>query len=267
MRLCKSTVAAHLVTFLGCMRSQSHYLKNAQAKRTQLITPIIKSAKRALLLSGTPAVRARHSAVCLPEGFIGLHAAPVQLNRPIELYTQISALCPGLFPSLHEFGARYCQARRAFLRRLECERRATHGARAGAADRARVGVQGGVQPHGAALSADAALHDPPHEVGGAPLPPLHRITSCVTPLLGRVQVLKQLPAKRRQGVSVQVPPKALSGLGQGRQLLERMRDRAVAEQLLDQAQNNKQMTALFQETGRAKLPAVIDCALTSAVAP
>lgn len=38
-----------------------------------------------ILLSGTPA-----------------------LSRPLELYTQISAIQPGLFPTFHQFGIRYC---------------------------------------------------------------------------------------------------------------------------------------------------------------
>lgn len=45
---------------------ESHYLKSSKAKRTQALTPLVASAKRALFLSGTPA-----------------------LNRPIELYTQV----------------------------------------------------------------------------------------------------------------------------------------------------------------------------------
>lgn len=47
-----------------------------------------QAAKRVILLSGTPA-----------------------MSRPCELYTQILAVRPSLFPRLHEFGVRYCDAR------------------------------------------------------------------------------------------------------------------------------------------------------------
>ena len=44
-----------------------------------------QAATRVILLSGTPA-----------------------LSRPSELYTQICAIQPGLFPTFHLFGLRYC---------------------------------------------------------------------------------------------------------------------------------------------------------------
>lgn len=45
----------------------------------------LQAATRVILLSGTPA-----------------------LSRPLELYTQICAIQPGLFPTFHLFGIRYC---------------------------------------------------------------------------------------------------------------------------------------------------------------
>lgn len=63
---------------------ESHYLKNSLSKRTKVITPIIKNAKRCVLLSGTPA-----------------------LNKPSELYEQISSIMPNFF-NYHEFCDRYC---------------------------------------------------------------------------------------------------------------------------------------------------------------
>jgi len=69
---------------------ESHALKSIKAKRTKVILPLLKQAKRAILLSGTPA-----------------------LNRPEELYTQITTLQPKLFPSLHQFGMRYCDGKQA----------------------------------------------------------------------------------------------------------------------------------------------------------
>lgn len=63
---------------------ESHYLKNSFSKRTKAITPIIRSAKRCVLLSGTPA-----------------------LNKPSELYEQVSSIIPDLF-NYNEFCERYC---------------------------------------------------------------------------------------------------------------------------------------------------------------
>ncbi|KAF8017668.1 hypothetical protein BT93_H2767 [Corymbia citriodora subsp. variegata] len=65
---------------------ESHFLKNAQAKRTAATLPVIKKAQYALLLSGTPA-----------------------LSRPIELYKQLEALYPDVYKSVHEYGQRYCK--------------------------------------------------------------------------------------------------------------------------------------------------------------
>ncbi|VDN99746.1 unnamed protein product [Rodentolepis nana] len=60
-----------------------------KASRTQAALPILKAAKRAILLTGTPA-----------------------LSRPMELYSQLVGLRPNLFRGgLHEFGQRYCDAK------------------------------------------------------------------------------------------------------------------------------------------------------------
>ncbi|PHJ20662.1 hypothetical protein CSUI_005495 [Cystoisospora suis] len=77
---------------------ESHYLKNRQAKRTQVLCPLLRNAKRAILLSGTPA-----------------------LNKPVELYQQIDALLPDLC-SYHEFADRYSvKVWNHFTRRFEHE--------------------------------------------------------------------------------------------------------------------------------------------------
>ncbi|KAL8426032.1 hypothetical protein Efla_001950 [Eimeria flavescens] len=77
---------------------ESHYLKNHQAKRTQAICPIIRQARRALLLSGTPA-----------------------LNRPVELYQQLNSLLPE-FCSYREFSDRFClPVFNAFTKKVEDE--------------------------------------------------------------------------------------------------------------------------------------------------
>ena len=46
---------------------------------------LLQKAMRAILLSGTPA-----------------------LSRPCELYSQVSAIRPRLFPNFKDFGIRYC---------------------------------------------------------------------------------------------------------------------------------------------------------------
>mmetsp|Transcript_457 Transcript_457/g.1105 ORF Transcript_457/g.1105 Transcript_457/m.1105 type:complete len:1145 (-) Transcript_457:220-3654(-) len=68
---------------------ESHYLKNSTAIRTQKISPILKQARRVALLSGTPA-----------------------LARPIELWTQVHALRPDIFPKYREFTNRFCNPTR-----------------------------------------------------------------------------------------------------------------------------------------------------------
>ncbi|XP_018716324.2 SWI/SNF-related matrix-associated actin-dependent regulator of chromatin subfamily A-like protein 1 isoform X2 [Eucalyptus grandis] len=65
---------------------ESHFLKNAQAKRTTATLPVIKKAQYAMLLSGTPA-----------------------LSRPIELHKQLEALYPDVYKNVHEYGQRYCK--------------------------------------------------------------------------------------------------------------------------------------------------------------
>ncbi|XP_076603149.1 SWI/SNF-related matrix-associated actin-dependent regulator of chromatin subfamily A-like protein 1 [Chaetodon auriga] len=67
---------------------ESHFLKNMKTARCKAAVPLLKAAKRVILLSGTPA-----------------------MSRPSELYTQILAVRPTLFPRFHEFGMRYCNAK------------------------------------------------------------------------------------------------------------------------------------------------------------
>jgi hypothetical protein len=71
--------------FQVVIADESHSLKSMDAKRTQATLPILQQAKRTLVLSGTPA-----------------------LNRPRELFTQISAVKPHLFSNYRDFAVRYC---------------------------------------------------------------------------------------------------------------------------------------------------------------
>jgi SWI/SNF-related matrix-associated actin-dependent regulator 1 of chromatin subfamily A len=64
---------------------ESHYIKNSDAKRTQVLIPILQEAKRTILLSGTASVSA-----------------------PVELYCQLDALGFPVFKTLKKFANRYC---------------------------------------------------------------------------------------------------------------------------------------------------------------
>ncbi|XP_063256861.1 SWI/SNF-related matrix-associated actin-dependent regulator of chromatin subfamily A-like protein 1 isoform X1 [Prinia subflava] len=76
-------------TFQVVIVDESHFLKNTKTARCQAAMPLLKAAKRVILLSGTPA-----------------------MSRPAELYTQIAAVQPTFFPQFHCFGLRYCDARK-----------------------------------------------------------------------------------------------------------------------------------------------------------
>ncbi|CAH2305162.1 SWI SNF-related matrix-associated actin-dependent regulator of chromatin subfamily A 1 [Pelobates cultripes] len=67
---------------------ESHFLKNVKTARCKAAMPLLKSVKRVILLSGTPA-----------------------MSRPSELYSQIAAVRPTFFPRFHDFGVRYCDAK------------------------------------------------------------------------------------------------------------------------------------------------------------
>eukprot|EP01053_Blabericola_migrator_P010178 Blabericola_migrator_1__10177@NODE_568_length_7541_cov_61_527562_g423_i0_p2_GENE_NODE_568_length_7541_cov_61_527562_g423_i0NODE_568_length_7541_cov_61_527562_g423_i0_p2_ORF_typecomplete_len871_score203_27SNF2_N/PF00176_23/1_5e44ResIII/PF04851_15/4_2e11ResIII/PF04851_15/41Helicase_C/PF00271_31/4_2e12DEAD/PF00270_29/3_2e06DEAD/PF00270_29/6_4e03ERCC3_RAD25_C/PF16203_5/0_00015Flavi_DEAD/PF07652_14/0_01Flavi_DEAD/PF07652_14/1_1e04DEAD_2/PF06733_15/2_2DEAD_2/PF06733_15/1_4e02TniB/PF05621_11/0_27_NODE_ len=81
--LVKMTSLHHGIKVIVC--DESHYLKSATAKRSQVIVPMIQAASRSLLLSGTPA-----------------------LNKPSELYQQLIGLLPD-FARYDEFSSRYCE--------------------------------------------------------------------------------------------------------------------------------------------------------------
>ncbi|XP_015262092.1 PREDICTED: SWI/SNF-related matrix-associated actin-dependent regulator of chromatin subfamily A-like protein 1 [Gekko japonicus] len=68
---------------------ESHFLKNVRTARCQATLPLLKAAKRVILLSGTPA-----------------------MSRPAELYTQIAAVRPSFFPQFQAFALRYCDAKK-----------------------------------------------------------------------------------------------------------------------------------------------------------
>ncbi|XP_028598388.2 SWI/SNF-related matrix-associated actin-dependent regulator of chromatin subfamily A-like protein 1 isoform X2 [Podarcis muralis] len=75
-------------TFQVVIVDESHFLKNGKTARCRAAMPLLKAAKRVILLSGTPA-----------------------MSRPAELYTQIAAVRPSFFSQFHAFGLRYCDAK------------------------------------------------------------------------------------------------------------------------------------------------------------
>ncbi|KAL1021791.1 hypothetical protein UPYG_G00018010 [Umbra pygmaea] len=84
---------------------ESHYLKSRNAARAKILVPLIQSAKRAILLTGTPA-----------------------LGRPEELFMQIDALYPGMFGTWSDYAKHYCNAHYRFFgnrRQWDC-RGASH---------------------------------------------------------------------------------------------------------------------------------------------
>ncbi|XP_041120221.1 SWI/SNF-related matrix-associated actin-dependent regulator of chromatin subfamily A-like protein 1 [Polyodon spathula] len=75
-------------SFKVMIMDESHFLKNTKTARCKAAMPLLKVAKRVILLSGTPA-----------------------MSRPAELYSQIAMVRPSFFPRFHEFGVRYCDAK------------------------------------------------------------------------------------------------------------------------------------------------------------
>jgi len=67
---------------------ESHYIKSITAVRSKMIAPILSGANRVALLSGTPA-----------------------LAKPIELWPQVHALRPDLFPNYKNFTNKFCAPR------------------------------------------------------------------------------------------------------------------------------------------------------------
>lgn len=67
---------------------ESHYVKSRKTKRTKAANPIVRSAKYALLITGTPA-----------------------LNRPIELFSQLLMLRPTYIKNYTAFAKRYCNGK------------------------------------------------------------------------------------------------------------------------------------------------------------
>ncbi|XP_033624550.1 DNA annealing helicase and endonuclease ZRANB3-like [Asterias rubens] len=89
LRIASKTLVGALTEqkFQVVIVDESHYLKNRQAARTKLLVPLLHTAKRVILLTGTPA-----------------------LARPAELFTQIDSVQKGIMGSWSQFAKRYCDA-------------------------------------------------------------------------------------------------------------------------------------------------------------
>lgn len=68
---------------------EAHYIKDPKSQRSLAALPLLREARRALLLTGTPA-----------------------LNKPKELFSLLSALSPGAKLRMRDFGERYCAGTR-----------------------------------------------------------------------------------------------------------------------------------------------------------
>ncbi len=67
---------------------ESHFVKNGKSNRSRAAAKVFKRTSHLVLLSGTPA-----------------------LSRPIELFSQVHLLQPGLFQYATPFGMRYCDGK------------------------------------------------------------------------------------------------------------------------------------------------------------
>ncbi|XP_056226772.1 DNA annealing helicase and endonuclease ZRANB3 [Seriola aureovittata] len=87
--------------FAVVLVDESHYLKSRNAARTKILVPLVQSAKRAILLTGTPA-----------------------LGRPEELFMQIDALYPRSFGTWTDYAKKFCNGHyRYFGRRRQWDSR------------------------------------------------------------------------------------------------------------------------------------------------
>ncbi|KAH7827436.1 uncharacterized protein MONOS_6718 [Monocercomonoides exilis] len=86
-QMCVNQISSIVKARFGVIiADESHQLKNGKSQRAKVILPLIQTTKRAVMLTGTPAI-----------------------NRPVELFSQISCLRRDLFPTMAEFGRRYCE--------------------------------------------------------------------------------------------------------------------------------------------------------------
>ena len=81
---CMANEAAN-VKFKIIIADESHYLKNPKSKRSKAIIPLLQRTRRAICLTGTPI-----------------------LQRPAEMFGQLSGLRPDIFQNFYPYAERYC---------------------------------------------------------------------------------------------------------------------------------------------------------------
>ncbi|XP_050404598.1 DNA annealing helicase and endonuclease ZRANB3 [Patella vulgata] len=85
--------------FQAVICDESHYIRNNKTASAKAVVPLVQAAERRILLSGTPA-----------------------LSKPVELYSQLDAICPRGFGSWWDFTARYCDAKMEWIGRMKRRR-------------------------------------------------------------------------------------------------------------------------------------------------
>lgn len=84
-------VASKLLTpdqFGVVVADESHNLKNKDSSRSLAVIPFLRKATVALCMTGTP-----------------------EVNRPVELYSQLNGILPDVFNDYNDFVRRYCDAK------------------------------------------------------------------------------------------------------------------------------------------------------------
>ena len=79
----------HDLNFRIAIADEAHYMKSRGAKRSRLLIPILRKAKRCLLLTGTPI-----------------------LNHPVEIYNLLKIIRPDIWISFVEYTQRYCDPKK-----------------------------------------------------------------------------------------------------------------------------------------------------------
>ena len=72
--------------FNTIIADEAHYLKTRDSQRSKNLVPILQTAKRVILLSGTPV-----------------------LAKPVEIFNILKILRPDVTPSFRDFTNRYCE--------------------------------------------------------------------------------------------------------------------------------------------------------------
>ena len=82
--------------FGAVIADEAHYLKSRDAQRTKLALPVLASARRCIMITGTPA-----------------------LSRPVELFTLLTTVAPKAteWASYSQFVQRFCDARQVWFGR------------------------------------------------------------------------------------------------------------------------------------------------------